>query len=302
MQNEEKKLSEQEKREKITKRLFEVPAKAAVLKDGKVLILKRASGQIRSADMYDFPGGAVERGEKITDGLKREIKEETGLEVEIGPAISVADSEKEYSLDGKGGKMMNIFTKCIGFLAYYKSGEIKLSDEHQSYEWLSMDDAIKRFDEKDQFYEILKQILVRAKKFIESQNSLDSWKRCQADFENYKKDQAKHLEEFRKYAKMDVIEQILPVVDNFEASLAHVPEKSQENKWVEGIVYIKKQLEDVLKNNDIEEIAVKMGDKFNPEIHEAVGGDGKKQKVAKIVQKGYKLNGRILRAAKVEVG
>ncbi|HUD08928.1 MAG TPA: nucleotide exchange factor GrpE, partial [Candidatus Saccharimonadales bacterium] len=61
------------------------------------------------------------------------------------------------------------------------------------------------------------------------------------------------------------------------------------------------QLEDVLKNNDIEEILVKPGDKFNPALHEAIGGDGKKQKVARVVQKGYRLNGRILRAARVEV-
>ncbi|MFH0929631.1 MAG: nucleotide exchange factor GrpE [Candidatus Moraniibacteriota bacterium] len=134
-----------------------------------------------------------------------------------------------------------------------------------------------------------------------SEKNLDSWKRCQADFENYKKSQAKHLEEFQKYAKMDVIEQILPVVDNFEASLVHVPEKSKENGWVEGIVYIKRQLEDVLKNNDIKEIEVKVGDKFDPEIHEAVDGDGKKEKITKVIQKGYKLNGRIVRAARVEV-
>jgi molecular chaperone GrpE len=134
-----------------------------------------------------------------------------------------------------------------------------------------------------------------------AEKHLDSWKRCQADFENYKKDQAKYQEELRKYAKMDAMEQILPVLDNFEASLAHVPDDKKANKWVEGIVYIKRQLEDVLKNNDIEEIAVKAGDKFNPEIHEAVGGDGKKQKVGKVIQKGYRLNGRILRASRVEV-
>ena len=143
------------------------------------------------------------------------------------------------------------------------------------------------------------------KKYIdyrEKENYLDSWKCCQADFENYKKDQAKHLEEFRKYAKMDVILQLLPVLDNFEASLAHVPEKRKENGWVAGITHIKRQIEDILKNNDIEEIEVKTGDNFDPEIHEAVGGDGKKQKVAKIIQKGYRMNGRVLRAARVEVG
>lgn len=133
-----------------------------------------------------------------------------------------------------------------------------------------------------------------------AENYLDSWKRCQADFENFKKDHGRRQEEFRKFAKTDMIEQILPVVDNFEASLAHVPDDEKANKWVEGIVYIKKQLEDVLKNNDIEEIQAKSGDKFNPEIHEAVAGKG--EKVKNVLQKGYRLNGRIIRAVRVEVG
>jgi len=132
-----------------------------------------------------------------------------------------------------------------------------------------------------------------------AEKNLNSWKRCQADFENFKKDQAKAREEFAKFAKMDVISQILPALDNFEASLAHVPEEHKQNGWVEGIVHIKKQIEDVLKNNGIEEIAVKIGNKFDPEIHEAVAGKG--ENVKKVLQKGYKLNGRIIRAARVEV-
>jgi molecular chaperone GrpE len=300
--NEEKKLSEQEKKEKIMKRLFEVPVKAVLIKDNKILILKRSSKKDnRYAGKYDLPGGAAEYGETVPEAIKREIKEETNLEVEIGPVIQVSDSEKEYSLDEKGEKKMKVYIKGIRVIAYYKSGEVKLNDEHESFEWLTFDDAIKKFNEKDGFERGKKITIEKAQEYLKNQNALDSWKRCQADFENYKKDQAKYLEEFRKYVKMDVIEQILPVVDNFEASLAHVPEKNKENGWVEGIIYIKKQLEDVLKNNDIEEIEVKAGDKFNPEIHESVGGEGKKQKITKIIQKGYKLNGRIVRVAKVEV-
>ena len=118
--------------------------------------------------------------------------------------------------------------------------------------------------------------------------------------ENYKKDQAKGREEFAKFAKMDVILQILPVLDNFDASLSHVPEKEKDSAWVAGITHIQRQIEDVLKNNNVEEIEVKIGDKFNPEIHEAVAGKG--EKVKKVLQKGYRLNGRVLRAARVEVG
>ncbi len=132
-----------------------------------------------------------------------------------------------------------------------------------------------------------------------SEKYLDSWKRCQADFENYKKDQAKVWEEFAKFAKIDVISQFLPVLDNFEASFAHIPEKEKDSAWVTGITHIKRQIEDVLKNNNVEEISVKAGDKFNPEVHEAIAGKG--DKVKKILQRGYKLNGKIIRPAKVEV-
>jgi len=284
------------------KRLFEVPVKAVLIKDNKILVLKRSSKKDnRYAGKYDLPGGAAEYGETVVEAIEREMKEETNLDIEAGPVIQVSDSEKEYFLDEKGEKKMKVFVKGIRLIAYYKSGEVELNGEHEKYEWLTFDEAIKKFDEKDGFEKGKKITIEKAHEYLKNQSALDSWKRCQADFENFKKDQVKHLEEFRKYAKMDVIEQILPVVDNFEASLAHVPEKNKENGWVEGIIYIKKQLEDVLKNNDIEEIGVKAGDKFNPEIHEAVGGDGKKQKITKIIQKGYRMNGRILRAAKVEV-
>src|SRR4030042_2671152 len=102
---------------------------------------------------------------------------------------------------------------------------------------------------------------------------LNNWKRCQADFENYKKDQAKMMNEFRKFANMDMILQILSVLDNFNVSLEHVPENEKGDAWVTGIIYIKKQLEDVLKNYGVEEIDVKEGDQFNPVVHEAVEGD-----------------------------
>src|SRR4030042_2233808 len=66
---------------------------------------------------------------------------------------------------------------------------------------------------------------------------LDNWKRCQADFENYKKDQAKYMNDFRKYANENVILEILPVLDNFETSLSHVPGKEKDSAWIAGITH-----------------------------------------------------------------
>jgi nucleoside triphosphatase len=261
-----------------------------VNKEGKILLAKNK----KWSKGYMIPGGHVEFGETLEKAVSREVKEETGLDIVPTSKIYFTDGVFPPEYHEKKHFIYNYF------ICEYKGDpqKVKLNDEFEKeYVWASIEDALK-LEMVDALRELLQAYIL----FQSSQNALESWKRCQADFENYKKNQAQHQEEFRKYAKIDVIEQILPVVDNFEASLAHVPEKSQENKWVEGIVYIKKQLEDVLKNNDIEEIVVKAGDKFNPEIHEAVGGDGKKQIVSKVLLKGYRLNGRILRAAKVEVG
>jgi len=142
---------------------------------------------------------------------------------------------------------------------------------------------------------------------------LAGWKRCQADFENYKKMQTEAQKEFVKYSAQNVVMQIIPVLDNFHMSTDHVPEDQKNNAWVTGIMHIQKQLENVLKENGVTEIETKVGDKFNPEVHEAIHDssqksvDSKQEKsegqelIKKIVMKGYKLNGKIIRPVKVTV-
>ena len=137
---------------------------------------------------------------------------------------------------------------------------------------------------------------------------LDGWKRCQADFENYKKRQAEAQKDLIEYSTETVIYQILPVLDNFHASTDHIPEDQKNNPWVTGIMHIQKQLEDVLKDNGVEEIKVEVGDEFSPHIHEAIINDQEtktkegKNKILKVVQKGYKIGEKVIRAARVVVG
>ena len=156
---------------------------------------------------------------------------------------------------------------------------------------------------------------------------LAGWKRCQADFENYKKMQAEAQKEFVKYSAQNVVMQIIPVLDNFHMSTDHVPEDQKNNAWVTGIMHIQKQLENVLKENGVTEIETKVGDKFNPEVHEAIhdsnqssvtspsrvdeqsslrveAGNREEEigdKISKVVMKGYKLNDKIIRPVKVTV-
>jgi molecular chaperone GrpE len=235
---------------------------------------------------WEFVGGTLDENESLLDSLAREISEEAGkLNIEVKDVINTVE------FDTASGRKI--------FLVYfvkYLDGDLKKSDEHSEFKWISAKDI---FDNRNEYKDWFLKSIKKSVEYIEKENHLDSWKRCQADFENFKKDQAKAREEFAKYAKMDVIEQILPVLDNFEASLAHVPEEKKSNGWVEGITHIKRQIEDVLKNNDVEEIAVKIGDKFSPALHEAAAGEG--ERVKKVLRKGYKLNGRVVRAARVEV-
>ena len=144
----------------------------------------------------------------------------------------------------------------------------------------------------------------------QSQEYLNGWKRCQADFENYKKQQEKSKKDLIRYSIENIVTQILPVIDNFQASIEHIPRGREDCVWVQGIRHIQKQLEKVLADNGVERIKIKTGDEFNPEIHEAVKGDSDTQihsndsnelKIKKIILRGYKMGNRIIRPARVVI-
>jgi molecular chaperone GrpE len=125
---------------------------------------------------------------------------------------------------------------------------------------------------------------------------LNGWKRERADFLNYKKEEKSRIEYFCDRMLEVVILKILHIIDNFEIAL-----KSEYN---EGFARIKKQLDDFLKSEGVEEIE-SLGKKFSPDIHEAVE-EVKKENIEpgiiiEEVQKGYKLKGKLLRPAKVKV-
>jgi molecular chaperone GrpE len=293
------------------KSFFEITAKAVILNEkDEILLLKRSKEYHHGAEKWDLPGGKLEAGENIEKGLLREIKEELGISVDLGPIIYICDFEKKYDRKIEiSSERLLIAGKGIRFIAYYKEGEIKLSNEHGEFKWLPMKEALKNFGDTD-FEKDKKVSLAKAEEYIELIKSLDGWKRCQADLENYKKEQARRMEDFRDFTRTDFLMQILPVLDNFHASTEHVPVDQKNSPWVSGIMHIQKQLEQVLKDGGVSEIEVKVGDEFNPEMHEAVASEQESEsseqknnsKIKKIVQKGYRMNGKIIRAAKVIAG
>lgn len=133
---------------------------------------------------------------------------------------------------------------------------------------------------------------------------LAGWQRARADFLNYKKEEMERLREVLEYGSQELILKILPVLDNLEKAEAQVPLDFKDNEWVKGISQIRSQLQDFLRKEGVEEIKT-IGKKFDPNFHEALEKIEKEDKepgeVIEEIQKGYTLNGRIIRPAKVRV-
>ena len=125
---------------------------------------------------------------------------------------------------------------------------------------------------------------------------LQGWQRARADFLNYKKEEMERMGDVLKYAQEGLILKMLPLLDNFEIALKNLPDK--------GFSQIKKQFQDFLKEQGVEEIK-SVGEKFDPNLHEVVEEietEGKEGgAVLEEVQKGYTINGRLLRPAKIKV-
>ncbi|HDJ30427.1 MAG TPA: nucleotide exchange factor GrpE, partial [bacterium] len=138
----------------------------------------------------------------------------------------------------------------------------------------------------------------------EKEEFLAGWQRERANFLNYKKEETERFKDIIKYANEEFILKILPVLDNFEKAEKEIPEDMKENQYLKGLLQIKIQLLDFLKNQGLKEIQ-SLGKKFDPNFHEVVEEVEVKDKesgvVIEEVQKGYILEDKVLRPAKVKV-
>ena len=287
-------MTKQKKQLESLARPMAITVKGVVFnKKGEVLLLKRSMEDKSNSGKYDLPGGSIEKNETIERALMREIKEETGLDVEKGEIVDAVEFPEEsgFFKEEKRG---------LRYICYAQNEEIQLSDEHHSADWYSIDKAIELLNEKDGFENEKRQTILKAKQLIELKNSMSGWQRALADLENFKRRTRESNEEFRQYCLEDFVLDILPVIDNFDLSLEHIPENEKDNGWVTGILYIKKQLLDVLQNRGVMEIECKEGDKIDEKMHEVLSGKCDKGRVKKIIKKGYKIKDKIIRPVSVE--
>lgn len=134
----------------------------------------------------------------------------------------------------------------------------------------------------------------------EAGSYLDDLKRVAADFDNYRKRTSRESAAMLDRATEKLVEGLMPVLDTFDAALGAQPQTDTEQKLYSGMLNTREQLIAALKSQGLEVIPT-VGEPFDPEVHEPVGAPGGNGTlvVSDELRRGYRLRGRVLRAALV---
>ncbi len=138
-------------------------------------------------------------------------------------------------------------------------------------------------------------------------DELSKWRdtalRTAAEYDNYRKRCVKDREEFMRYANRSLLEELLPVIDNFEMGMQMAGQDTQSMIYI-GMSMVKKQLDDFLTSQGVEALTTNVGDMFDHNVHEAIqseASDKPEGTILRVLRRGYNLRGRLLRPANVIV-
>ncbi|NIN95175.1 MAG: NUDIX domain-containing protein [Anaerolineae bacterium] len=121
---------------------FLVSLKAFIVEEGKLLVLENAAEKSGGSSQWELPGGLLEIGESLEEGLIREVQEETGFEISVGSIIAAWD-HWEHDFEFAGGRVVDARIVEIAFTCQVVAGEVKLSDEHSQFKWASREELQK---------------------------------------------------------------------------------------------------------------------------------------------------------------
>ena len=131
----------------------------------------------------------------------------------------------------------------------------------------------------------------------------DALQRERADALNLRRRHEQDMTNLRTRLKSSVVHDLLPVIDNFERALKHVPAELEGNDYIKGVQGVVKQFETTLSDMGVERIAT-VGQVFDPHVHEAISmeeGEGSEEIVTEELQAGYKIGADVIRHAMVRV-
>ncbi|MEK7095532.1 MAG: nucleotide exchange factor GrpE [Patescibacteria group bacterium] len=156
--------------------------------------------------------------------------------------------------------------------------------------------------------EMVKNLREKLKKTLaEKQEYLNNWQRDKAEFLNARKRDQEVQKDFTRFSNENLISELIPVLDSFSMAMGNKETWEKADKgWRVGVEYIANQLKKTLENFGLKEIDP-IGKPFDPMRdeaieHEQVTDEKKNHTVTFVIQKGYELNGKVLKAPKVKVG
>ena len=137
---------------------------------------------------------------------------------------------------------------------------------------------------------------------------LNNWKRERADFINYKKDEAKRMEEFLKFSTEGIIMELVDVIDGIEVARNNLPDSKELKEWTGGFDSSLDKLDKFLKKFGVEKINIE-GDpstgsgqvNFDPLLHEAVEVQDKDGDKIEEIRPGYTMHGKVIRPVRVRI-
>lgn len=262
---------------------------------GELLLMKG----VKWHDKYSPPGGKIEAGETLIEAVKREVKEETNLEIDNIEFVGVQDGlipEGDYTLNDN----QLVF---IDYKAVAKDPEnLKLNEEANSSKWLPIGEWLKKNESKftPYTYNVLKKIKDAG------ENLKHKYLLALADYQNLLKRTAAEKQEYVKYANEQSLHEILPVYDNLKLAVAHAKGDENGNSAViEGVKYVLSQFKSALDGMGVREIKT-IGEKYDHHAMEAMeeketDDESKDGLVESEIMPGYKLADRVIRAARVAV-
>ena len=134
----------------------------------------------------------------------------------------------------------------------------------------------------------------------QAEEYLNNWKRERADFINYKKDEAKRMEEFLKFSTEGIIMELIDVIDGIEVARNNLPDSKELKEWTGGFDSSLDKLDKFLKKFGIEKINV-AGSSFDPLLHEAVEVQDKDGDKIEEIRPGYTMHGKVIRPVRVRI-
>jgi len=116
---------------------FRVAAKAFIVEDGKLLVLKRRPNDIQKPGIWEIPGGRLNLGENPFEGVKRETKEETGIDIDVLHPLNVKHFKRD---DGQTITLLIFLCKAL-------TDNVKISEEHSDFKWMHLKNYEKELSE-----------------------------------------------------------------------------------------------------------------------------------------------------------